>query len=148
MESLIYRTLHKEHRFATCPARKCNREHQEWFETTVEEARKVVEAWQEFSKLKPYKDSGELNESWQNLAPRYQNKMDELYVAKMEWLTVWKQGLTTMGERRIKKKEKALRDRLKDAEESKKWAEKQLRKAEQKEDFIRRRLSGLKIGDK
>lgn len=148
MEKLIHRTLHIEHRFAKCPAPKCNRRHQEWFETSVEEALRVTKVWQEFSKLKPYEDSGELNRKWWDLASGYQNELGEPYSDNMEWLTVWTQKLTRMGKESIKERKEALLDRLKDAEESTKWAERQLRKAEEEEDSIRRGLSELKIGDK
>ncbi|KIL93448.1 hypothetical protein FAVG1_03429 [Fusarium avenaceum] len=125
-----------------------DRRHQEWFETSVEEALRVTKVWQEFSKLKPYEDSGELNRKWWDLASGYQNELGEPYSDNMEWLTVWTQKLTRMGKESIKERKEALLDRLKDAEESTKWAERQLRKAEEEEDSIRRGLSELKIGDK
>lgn len=147
MEKLIHRTLHIEHRFVKCPAPKCNRKHQEWFETSVEKALRVTKVWQEFSKLKPYEDSGELNRKWWDLASGYQNELGGPYSANMEWLTVWNQKLTRMGKDSIKERKEALLGRLKDAEESTKWAERQLRKAEEEEDSIRRGLSELKIGN-
>lgn len=147
MEKLIHRTLHIEHRFAKCPAPKCGRRHQEWFETSVEEALRVTKVWQEFSKLKPYEDSGELNIKWWDLASGCQKEPGKSHSANTEWLTVWNQKLTRMGEESIKERKEALLDRLKEAEESTKWAERQLRKAEEEEEFIRRGLSELKIGD-
>jgi hypothetical protein len=114
----------------------------------VEEALKVAEVWQAFSKLEPYDDSGELKESWRNLAPDYREKLNKSHLANMDWLTEWNQELTRMGGGGIKKGEEALRDLLKDAEKRKRQAKLQLQKAEEEEDFIRRGLSGLKIGDK
>jgi hypothetical protein len=64
MERLIHQTLHREKKAASCPNSACQKTHQEWFKTTENQARQVIEVWQQFSRLDPYDKKGVLRDPW------------------------------------------------------------------------------------
>ncbi|KAL9570024.1 hypothetical protein ACKAV7_006087 [Fusarium commune] len=64
MESLIHQTLHREKQYASCPNTACKKTHREWFKIEENQARQVINVWQQFSKLTPYDKEGRLTDNW------------------------------------------------------------------------------------
>ncbi|KAM0562698.1 hypothetical protein ACHAPJ_001535 [Fusarium lateritium] len=151
MESLIHQTLREENRKAHCPARSCGTDHREWFKISESEALGVVEIWQEFSKLKPYNDMGQLREVWEKHASR-QLRLNGGSTAR-RWLTsTWAKIVTSEDERNVQMEK--LRDNLAQAAERRKIAEWQqslykekAMDAQEDEEHIRRQLEKLQINN-
>ncbi|KAF5609970.1 uncharacterized protein FSUBG_3499 [Fusarium subglutinans] len=107
IEALIHRTLHIQKKKASCPNKACRKKHKEWFRIEEDEARRVIDIWEQFSKLNPYDYKGNLGDHW----TRYKlTQLDDecLWNAK-RWLdTEWIQVITEAVEALMQEKQRAL----------------------------------------
>ncbi|KAF5554960.1 hypothetical protein FPHYL_8341 [Fusarium phyllophilum] len=113
MEKLIHQTLHREKKRASCPNKACNTKHQEWFKITEDKTRRVIEIWQQFSKLNPYDDKGDLGDHW----ARYKLTQldDECLWNTKRWLaTEWVKLITEAVEALMQEKQRAVEQYLAD----------------------------------
>ncbi|EWG42183.1 hypothetical protein FVEG_04090 [Fusarium verticillioides 7600] len=107
MEALIHQTLHRKKMNASCPNTACQKTHKEWFRIEEEEAYRVIEIWQQFSKLNPYGDKGELEEHW----ARYKlTHLDDecLWNAKSWLATEWAKLIAEAVEALMQEKQRAV----------------------------------------
>ncbi|KAF9766126.1 hypothetical protein IL306_001482 [Fusarium sp. DS 682] len=100
IESLIHETLHRERQVASCPSKACKSKRREWFKTSEDQARRVVEVWQQFSKLKPYDEKGTLKEDWKRCD--LTQLSDECIWSAKEWLTTeWIKLIANVAEEKM-----------------------------------------------
>lgn len=72
VEKLIHRELKEVRRKTECS--KCDKEHDEWFEISIENAIKVIKRWEEWILQAPYEPG--FNERW-SLKPAFQKRLAE-----------------------------------------------------------------------
>ncbi|KAF5721458.1 hypothetical protein FMUND_3586 [Fusarium mundagurra] len=110
IEALIHQTLHRQKKKASCPNKACQKKHKEWFQIKEDEARRVIDIWQQFSELNPYDDKGELEEHW----ARYKlTQLDDecLWNAKRwldtEWVKLITEAVEALMQENLEKKRAA-----------------------------------------
>ncbi|KAM6533224.1 hypothetical protein FALCPG4_006235 [Fusarium falciforme] len=148
MEGLVHRTLHKSNRKAHCPNPACTKGHREWFEISEMEARRAVEVWQQFSRLKPYTEKGRLKDFWHNRTWDDSKSYNHLPVE--EWVYErWAEVIVPAAVERkkqiseLQKKESQLAERRREAQERKKRLELEIQSLKQEEEEIQRELAEL-----
>jgi hypothetical protein len=148
MEGLVHRTLHKSNRKAHCPNPACAKGHREWFEISEIEARRAVEVWQQFSRLKPYTEKGRLKDFWHNRT--WDDSKSYSHLPVEEWVYErWAEVIVPAAVERkkqiseLQKKETQLVERRREAQERQKELELEIQSLKQEEGEIQRKLAEL-----
>ncbi|RTE82863.1 hypothetical protein BHE90_002588 [Fusarium euwallaceae] len=150
MERLVHLTLCTRNRKAYCPNPTCKTKtgHREWFEISEDEARGAVKVWEQFSRLMPYNNKGQLGKFWFDYATDKYNYFSGWPPEK--WLyECWANltGPAAVNHReqvnQLQKKEIDLTERRRQREERKKELEHEIQSLKQEEEEIRRQLAKL-----